>query len=97
VINYNACLYSLVIFRGCSNRALLVTLRSALEGDALAFALADALIPHYWIVDPIAREMHVMELQADRSMYSDVVTVEAGNEWHAEEPFRLEFDPAEFC
>jgi Uma2 family endonuclease len=54
-------------------------------------------IPHYWIVDPIAGELHVMALEADRSEYLDVTKVEAGTEWHTKKPFPVRLDPAQFC
>ncbi|WP_204002814.1 Uma2 family endonuclease [Virgisporangium aurantiacum] len=54
-------------------------------------------VPHYWIVDPIARQLSVMTLDADNSTYRDVVTVEVGEEWRTEEPFPVTLDPAEFC
>jgi Uma2 family endonuclease len=50
-------------------------------------------IPHYWIVDPEARELHVMNLAAGQSEYVD----EAGVEWLTKKPFPLKLDPAEFC
>jgi len=54
-------------------------------------------VPRYWIVDPVARELHVMTVADDDSPYRDVITVEAGNEWRTEEPFPITLDPAEFC
>jgi Uma2 family endonuclease len=54
-------------------------------------------VPNYWIVDPIARNLHVMALDGDDSTYRDVATVEAGEEWHTEDPFPITLDPAEFC
>jgi Uma2 family endonuclease len=52
-------------------------------------------IPRYWIVDPKAHTLTVLTLDGDR--YGDDLVVKAGQAWHAEEPFPLELDPAEFC
>jgi Uma2 family endonuclease len=51
-------------------------------------------IQHYWIVDPQARTLTVLEL--DRNSYVDRAVVEPGQIWQTDEPFPLRLDPAEF-
>jgi Uma2 family endonuclease len=55
---------------------------------------AAAGIPRYWIVDPGARRMTVLELDGDT--YREGAVVAAGTRWHSDQPFALTLDPADF-
>jgi Uma2 family endonuclease len=63
-------------------------------------------IPRYWIVDPSARTLTVLALEAAKlkvakleaaNRYRDEIVVAAGQRWHTDDPFPLELDLADFC
>ncbi|MGH3735443.1 MAG: Uma2 family endonuclease [Micromonosporaceae bacterium] len=55
---------------------------------------AAAGIPNYWIVDPRAHTLTVLEHDG-KSGYDEVATVKAGEPWRSDRPFPLEIDPAD--
>lgn len=56
-------------------------------------AYAVAGVPRYWVVDPGAEEISVLDL-ADRA-YRRTAVVPVGKTWTAAEPFSVTLDPAE--
>ena len=68
------------------------TLATDTETKRLEYARAG--VPHYWVVDPTARTLTVLEL--DRDAYREAAIVAAGTTWKTEEPFPMSLDPAEF-
>lgn len=52
-------------------------------------------IPAYWIVDPTARTLTVLEHNG-KDGHEEVATVKAGETWRSERPFPLAVDPADF-
>lgn len=51
--------------------------------------------PLYWIVDPQARTLTVLENDGKQN-YRELVTVKAGEAWESDQPFPLNVDPADF-
>jgi Uma2 family endonuclease len=51
-------------------------------------------IRHYWIVDPTARTLTVLEL--DGEAYAERAVVTPGQAWQTAEPFPIRLDPADF-
>jgi Uma2 family endonuclease len=51
-------------------------------------------IPRYWIVDPTARTLAVLEL--DGETYRESAVVAPGTSWKSDQPFPLTLDPADF-
>jgi Uma2 family endonuclease len=51
-------------------------------------------IAHYWIVDPEARTVTVLQL--DDAAYVERAVVKAGETWRTDQPFPLTLSPAEF-
>jgi Uma2 family endonuclease len=51
-------------------------------------------IRHYWIVDPKARTLTVLELDGDT--YVERALVGPGQVWQTNEPFPISLDPADF-
>jgi Uma2 family endonuclease len=51
-------------------------------------------IQYYWIVDPRAATVSVLELVGDA--YKETATIKAGEAWHTEAPYPLMIEPAEF-
>jgi len=51
-------------------------------------------IRHYWIVNPKARTLTVLEL--DGETYTERAVFEPGQVWESAEPFPLRIDPADF-
>lgn len=52
-------------------------------------------IPHYWIVDPVARTLQA-HCEPFRDGYRFESTVKAGEQWTTSEPFVVTLDPADF-
>jgi Uma2 family endonuclease len=51
-------------------------------------------IRQYWIVDPMARTLTVLDLDGDT--YVERAVVEPGQVWQTDEPFPIRLDPADF-
>jgi len=56
---------------------------------------AVAGIPQYWIVDQDGRTLTVLRLDASGRHYEESAVVKAGNRLTVDEPFPIDFDPAE--
>jgi len=56
---------------------------------------ASVRIPRYWIVDRRDKTLTVHSLAG--AEYQVETTIEEGTTWHAEHPFPLTLDPAQFC
>ena len=65
------------------NRALIVAV--------LGHAYAKAGLKHYWILDPKAKTVRVLQL--DDESYVDIALVELGQTWTAREPFEVSIEP----
>jgi Uma2 family endonuclease len=55
---------------------------------------AAAGIPRYWIVDPSACRLTVLELDGDT--YREGAVVGPGTTWTSDQPFPLTLDPTDF-
>ncbi|WP_203916810.1 Uma2 family endonuclease [Rugosimonospora africana] len=56
---------------------------------------AAARIPQYWIVDQDGQAITVLELDASGQHYEESIVVKAGERLVTDQPFPIDFDPAE--
>jgi Uma2 family endonuclease len=59
------------------------------------FDYALAGIPQYWIVDESRREITVLEQDRSSQHYQESIVVKAGERLVTDQPFPIDFDPAE--